>query len=73
MGIQVINLDKCVADCGICVESCPTDVIRLDPGTRKTYIAYGQDCCVCFLCEMDCPVNAIYVAPSFTRPRPLPY
>lgn len=27
-------------------------------------IAYGQDCQTCFLCEIYCPVSAIYVDPK---------
>ena len=46
--------------CGACVDSCPTDVIRQDTESRKAYVAYAEDCQVCFLCEFDCPVDAIF-------------
>ena len=29
--------------------------------TQKAFVAYPQDCCVCFLCQDDCPVGAIKV------------
>jgi NAD-dependent dihydropyrimidine dehydrogenase PreA subunit len=49
----------CVA-CGVCVDSCPTDVIRQDDG-GKAYPAYLDDCQACFLCVIDCPVDAISI------------
>lgn len=64
--------ETCIS-CGVCVESCPNDVIRLEPSSKKAYVANGDDCCTCFLCEMDCPVRAIEVIPDFTRRRPFPY
>ena len=48
--------------CGVCVESCPTDVIRMDQQKGKATIVYPADCQVCFLCEFDCPVDAILVS-----------
>ncbi len=50
--------------CGACVNSCPTDVIRMNGDSGKAYVAYPEDCQVCFLCEFDCPVDAIFVKPD---------
>lgn len=55
--------------CNVCVDSCPTDVIKLiDPGTEKigprtwkAVIAYPHDCHSCRLCAIDCHVDAITV------------
>ena len=49
--------------CGVCVESCPTDVIGMEAKAGKARVLYAEDCQVCFLCEFDCPVDAILVSP----------
>lgn len=72
MGIERIDEDLCNG-CGVCIESCPMDVIRLDERKEKAHIKYLGDCTVCFLCEMDCPMDAIYVSPWPTRKVILPY
>ena len=57
-----INIDeKLCTGCGACRDSCPTDVIRMK--ASKAYVEYGEDCQGGFLCEFDCPVDAIYVQP----------
>jgi NAD-dependent dihydropyrimidine dehydrogenase PreA subunit len=48
--------------CNVCVEVCPTDVLRLDD-RGKAFAAWLEDCQVCFLCEFDCPYEAIRVFP----------
>ena len=72
MGIRKIDLVLCT-ECGICADTCPMDVIRMDEETNKPFIAYLRDCQSCFLCEMDCPVEAIYVTPERERRIPLPW
>ena len=54
-----IDEPVCVS-CGVCVDSCPTDVIRTH-GNGKAYAAYLEDCQACFLCVIDCPVGAIAI------------
>ncbi|MDP2718377.1 MAG: ferredoxin family protein [Dehalococcoidia bacterium] len=71
MGIRKIDLDRCDG-CGICIEACPMDVLRYDTGLRKAFIKYLADCQACLLCEMSCPVNAIYVSPDYERRIPVP-
>lgn len=58
--IKMIDRDTCIG-CGSCVESCPLDTLRMQEG--KAVIAYPDDCHSCYLCEMVCPVGAIYVHP----------
>ena len=66
MGIKKIDEELCNG-CGICLDSCPMDVIRLDKVTEKAFIEFGRDCATCYMCEMDCPTRAIYVSPEVTR------
>jgi MinD superfamily P-loop ATPase len=47
---------RCIG-CGVCVESCMNDVIRMKRG--KAHIAYQEDCAGCFVCREDCPREAI--------------
>jgi NAD-dependent dihydropyrimidine dehydrogenase PreA subunit len=54
-----INKAACTG-CDVCVEICPTDVLRLD-SEKKAFAAYEQDCQACFLCEWDCAFQAIRI------------
>ncbi len=71
MTIEKIDREVCNS-CGLCLDSCPCDVIRYD-GENKAVIAYPDDCHTCFLCESDCPVAAITVAPEVPYIIPFPY
>ncbi len=59
--VDVTIGERLCTGCGACVDSCPTDVIRMAGG--KARVTYPEDCQGCFLCEIDCPVDAIHVAP----------
>lgn len=68
--IRSIDAARCIG-CGSCVENCPLDTLRLgDDG--KAFIAYPDDCHSCYLCELACPVGAIFVHP-FKKPFPSPF
>ena len=67
MHVDVKIEDEICTGCGACINSCPTDVIRMDAG--KARVAYPADCQGCFLCEFDCPVDAILVFPQRYRTR----
>jgi NAD-dependent dihydropyrimidine dehydrogenase PreA subunit len=55
--------------CGLCILSCPVDVIRLDEALGKAVVAYGNDCQVCYLCEDDCPTHSITLSHDITNSR----
>ncbi len=62
MSLVTILTHACVG-CGICVESCPMDVLRMNglPGSPKAVVAYSDDCQACMLCVFDCPRQAVEV------------
>ena len=67
MSIEQIDAELCNG-CGICVNSCPMDVIRMDEEGKKAIIKYPEDCMLCGWCEEDCPENAISILPEKTSP-----
>lgn len=70
MGIRKIDELQCNG-CGICVEICPLDVLRMDQAREVSFIKYLEDCMSCCLCEFECPTDAISVTPSRERRTPL--
>lgn len=67
MTIQKIDSQLCDG-CGTCVNSCATDVLRIDEKTNKAVIKYPEECNNCDYCEIDCPTQAIYVDPERHSP-----
>ena len=70
MSIERIDENQCNG-CGICVNSCPMDVIRMDEERKKAIARYSEDCTLCAVCEIDCPQRAIYVSPTKQVPVPM--
>ncbi|MBI4330966.1 MAG: ferredoxin family protein [Chloroflexi bacterium] len=62
MGIRKIDPRRCDG-CRICADHCPMDVIRMDEDRNKAFIKYLDDCQSCFLCEAECPKEAIWCYP----------
>src|SRR3954451_10951304 len=60
--IELISTSKCVS-CNMCVKVCPTNVFEAVDGDVPL-IARQQDCQTCFMCELYCPVDALFVAPE---------
>jgi NAD-dependent dihydropyrimidine dehydrogenase PreA subunit len=66
--IESIDFSLCNG-CGLCIDSCMSDVIRMDDETDRPTIKYPDDCAACLVCQIDCPQNAIS-ASSKTRVIP---
>jgi ferredoxin len=62
--IKNINASLCI-NCGLCEDSCPTDIFRRDQG--QVYVAYVEDCCDCGRCLSVCPVDAVVFIPGVPK------
>jgi NAD-dependent dihydropyrimidine dehydrogenase PreA subunit len=65
--IEVIDPERCTS-CDICVSVCPTNVFDKTDGIPV--IARQNDCQTCFLCELYCPEDALYVSPFADQTQP---
>jgi NAD-dependent dihydropyrimidine dehydrogenase PreA subunit len=64
--IALIVEQRCNA-CNLCVDVCPANVFdRLE--ARPPIIARQTDCTTCFMCELYCRQDALYVAPDCEAP-----
>jgi NAD-dependent dihydropyrimidine dehydrogenase PreA subunit len=60
--IELLLEDRCTA-CNACVAVCPSNVFdRSDAGPPR--IARQADCQTCFMCELYCQDDALYVHPD---------
>jgi len=60
--IELVSEERCI-ECNICVSVCPTNVFDKVSGSYPV-IARQSDCQTCFMCEVYCPADALYVAPE---------
>jgi NAD-dependent dihydropyrimidine dehydrogenase PreA subunit len=57
--IELVIAERCT-QCGDCVKICPSNVFDAEPGAPPL-IARIEDCQTCFLCELYCKADALYV------------
>ncbi len=67
--IELVFADRCTA-CGDCVATCPTNVFDFGVDGRPV-VARQADCQTCFMCELYCRADALFVAPDCTGPTPV--
>lgn len=60
----VVDVEKCISRCRVCIESCPVDCLAVNPETGKAHMAFDE-CWYCLACEIDCPKDAITVKIPF--------
>jgi NAD-dependent dihydropyrimidine dehydrogenase PreA subunit len=60
--IELISTARCT-ECNICVRICPMNVFDRVAGAAPV-VARQHDCQTCFMCELYCPDDALYVAPD---------
>jgi NAD-dependent dihydropyrimidine dehydrogenase PreA subunit len=58
--IELVSANRCTG-CNICVAVCPTNVFDAVPDSPPV-IARQSSCQTCFMCELYCPVDALFVA-----------
>ncbi len=65
--IAFVIAERCT-QCNACVAVCPTNVFdRVEAG--PPVIARQEDCQTCFMCELYCRVDALYVDPDCDTAR----
>jgi len=61
--IELLIADRCTA-CDACVQVCPTNVFDASADGGPPVIARQDDCQTCFMCELYCRFDALYVDPD---------
>lgn len=67
--IEIVSQTRCI-QCNKCVQACPMNVFEA-VDDAPPIIARQEDCQTCFMCELYCPVDALYVAPDAAQPTPV--
>ncbi len=60
--IELVSETRCIL-CNKCVQVCPMNVFSAVKGAPPV-IERKDDCQTCFMCELYCPADALYVAPQ---------
>jgi NAD-dependent dihydropyrimidine dehydrogenase PreA subunit len=64
--IELVSANRCIG-CNICVAVCPVNVFDASPDGPPV-IARQSSCQTCFMCEIYCPVDALFVAYNSEAP-----
>jgi NAD-dependent dihydropyrimidine dehydrogenase PreA subunit len=67
--IELVSQTRCI-ECNKCVQVCPMNVFSAVKGAPPV-IARKDDCQTCYMCELYCPVDALYVAPDAALSTPV--
>jgi NAD-dependent dihydropyrimidine dehydrogenase PreA subunit len=67
--IELVSASRCIT-CNKCVQICPMNVFEAVKDAPPI-IARQEDCQTCFICELYCPVDALYVAPDSEQAVPV--
>jgi NAD-dependent dihydropyrimidine dehydrogenase PreA subunit len=65
--IELLFEDLCT-QCNECVVKCPSNVFDAVPGAAPV-IARQDDCQTCYMCEMYCPADALFVGSNCEKPE----
>lgn len=65
--MPIHQISGCIG-CKTCIETCPTDVIQFNAQKNVAVIQYPEDCQICHLCRLYCPVGAITITPEKSIP-----
>jgi NAD-dependent dihydropyrimidine dehydrogenase PreA subunit len=65
--ISLLIKDRCT-QCNACVTACPSNVFQSVAGGYPV-IARQMDCQTCYMCELYCKADALYVASDCERPE----
>jgi NAD-dependent dihydropyrimidine dehydrogenase PreA subunit len=60
----VVDVERCIKGCRVCIESCPVDCLAVSSETGKAHMQHDE-CWYCLACEIDCPKDAITVKIPF--------
>ncbi len=67
--IELVVTDRCT-QCDQCITACPTNVFdRGEDGFPV--IARQQDCQTCYMCELYCQADALFVGSNALAPEPV--
>ena len=61
--IEFVSANRCTG-CNICVAVCPVNVFDAAVPDGPPVIARQSACQTCFMCELYCPEDALFVAPD---------